>query len=59
MTGPDMGACFVAALPRIRRILAKYPPPIVAIVAPDGAIRTLMTDKAIRAWLWEKRGIKI
>lgn len=38
LTGPDMAAIFVRALPQIRRFVAKYRPPFIASIGRGGAV---------------------
>ena len=41
LTGDDMARAFVTAMPRIKRLLAKLPPPFIAKVARGGTVSLL------------------
>lgn len=48
-TGQEMADAFVKALPHIKRMLDKYPPPFVATVSKGGSVRLQYTfDGLIR-----------
>ena len=38
VSGPEMAAIFVKALPKIRRFIAKYTPPFIASVTRSGGV---------------------
>ena len=44
VTGPEMAAIFVKALPRMKRFAAKHAPPFIAKIHRDGSIETWVSD---------------
>lgn len=54
--GADIGAAFGAALPHIRKIIAKHAAPLLGTVHTDGSVRGLMREKELVERL-KRRGI--
>lgn len=46
-TGQEMAEAFLAAMPDIKRIVAKFPPPLVATVTKSGTVKVVYTHDAL------------
>jgi hypothetical protein len=53
-TGAAMGAAFVAAIPQMRRIIAKFQPPCVSAVTPSGVVNVYMPHDKLISQIAEK-----
>lgn len=54
-TGQQMAAAFVAALPDMKRLIAKFPPPFVGTVSPKGAVSVFFTHAQLLAAIAERQ----
>lgn len=50
LQGPEMAGIFVAALPRMTRLVRGNPAPFIAKVTRSGAVSMLLTAKMLKRW---------
>jgi hypothetical protein len=53
-SGPQMASAFVAALPHIKKMVAKFPAPFVATITPAGAVSVFYTHDQLIAAITSK-----